>query len=166
MTHLEKFHEPRGAILAGGSRDFGQQLDSIQGCRHTDSFAVCLLDADHGGLAEGPTAGAEAEVIGQHDHQFELGTGLERAIGVEENSAGTEIAGQALMRDTVGLAQLDGKLYGFAGFGAALGSFVFHFSLESLAGLADAVFQSGGGTPLPPSDLWNHKVADEMSRKI
>ena len=72
--------------------ELGQKLDSIEGSGDTDGLAVGVLNADDGGLAEGPTGG-QSDVRGQHEDEFELGSGLEGGFRVEENARGAEVAG-------------------------------------------------------------------------
>lgn len=51
---------PRQIILRPASlADFRQQLDAVQGGGDTDCFAIGLLDAYYGGLAQSPSAGAD-----------------------------------------------------------------------------------------------------------
>jgi len=83
------------SFLNWASGEFGKKLDAVEGGGHPHSFSVSLLDADHGGLAEGPAAGTQAEAGRQHDDQFELRAGLNRRVGIEEDSGGTEVAGLA-----------------------------------------------------------------------
>jgi len=80
---------------AGASGEFGKKLDAVEGGGYPHPLSVSRLDADDGGLAEGPPTGTQAETGRQHHDQFQLRAGLNRRVGIEEDSGGTEVAGLA-----------------------------------------------------------------------
>jgi hypothetical protein len=108
-----------------GSRlaELGQKLDSIEGGGDADALAVGMLEADDGSLAEGPTRGC-GNAWGQHENEFELGSGLERRFGVEEDAGGAEIASDGRLLGSVFGAELDGNLKRSAWRLAAFGHWV------------------------------------------
>lgn len=97
--------------------DFREHLDPVESCGYAHPLAVVLLDTHDRGLTQGPAGSGQSEAFGEHDNQFKFGTGFKRAIGVEENSVGTQVTGQALLFGFVGRAGLDRELNLLAGLG-------------------------------------------------
>jgi hypothetical protein len=127
---LDQFEIAVGMGAAATLRNFRQELDTIQGGGYADALAVGLFYSYDRRLTQGPATGADAQSCGQHDHEFELGAGLERAIGIKKDAGGAQIAGQAFVLGTVGLAHLNRETHWLTGFGATVGSFGLHFRHE------------------------------------